>query len=194
VHRARNLIYHWKQRGDGTQCTPGAVQLPQSIFGLPCGTTERPRCGAPQQNSYSASSLLRPLLFCDRRHLWAWSLPSLGQDGVLSLRTGHLQCRRWCPIRRLGRARVRSCYAIIHRQASSGGSSTHACPPHSTTSSAWPNKQQVSFVTYAQDSSTKQPMGSPCVAPHRPDPQHLLNAHLLVHAGVLLVYLFFLLF
>ncbi len=35
-------------------------------------------------------------------------------------------------------------------------------------------------------------MGSPCVAPHRPDPQHLLNAHLLVHAGVLLVYFIFL--
>lgn len=58
------------------------------------------------------------------------------------------------------------------RQGPSGEScSTHACPPHSTTSSAWPSKQQISFVTYAQDSSTKQPMGSPCVAPHRPDPQ-----------------------
>jgi len=37
-YKTRNLIYHWKQRPDGTQCTPGSVILPQSLFGLPCGT------------------------------------------------------------------------------------------------------------------------------------------------------------
>ncbi len=36
----RNLIYRWKQRPDGTTCTPGSLPLPANKFGLRCGMRE----------------------------------------------------------------------------------------------------------------------------------------------------------
>jgi hypothetical protein len=68
TYNTRNLIYHWKRRNDGTQCTPGAVQLPQSIFGLRCDISCGPgqylplgqtRCAPCMPGTYSVGGGVR---------------------------------------------------------------------------------------------------------------------------------------